>query len=84
MKINKTIPKDKSSFVYYSSKERDLIATKPLLVIYRLTESIISFRRGQYVHSQKEWLDWESFIISKDEVIGWVDVQDALKLDDLI
>ena len=36
MKINRTIPKDKSSYVYYADKGRDLIATKPLLIIYKL------------------------------------------------
>lgn len=84
MKINKTIPKDKSSYVYYADKGRDLIATKPLLIIYKLTNDEVSFRRGQYVHSQKEWLDWDSFPITKDEFIGWVDISDELNLPNLL
>ena len=82
MKINKTIPKDKSSSAFYEDKG-DLIATKPLLIIYKLTENELSFTRGQYVHSQKEWLDWESFQIPKKDFIGWVDISDELNLDNL-
>jgi len=84
MKINKTTPKDKSGFVYYSDKERYLISTKPLLVIYKISENEISFKRGQYVHSQKEWLDWDSFQITKDDFIGWIDISDELNLSDLL
>jgi len=84
MKINKTIPKDKSSSVYYADKGRNLIATKPLLIIYKLTNNEVSFGRGQYVHSQKEWLDCDYFQITDYEFIGWVDISNELDLSNLL
>jgi hypothetical protein len=70
--MNKTIPKDKSSFVYFDDTGKDLISTNPLLVFYQMTPELISFKRAQYVHSKKIWIDWEGFEVSKEEYLGWI------------
>ena len=59
MKINKTIPKDKSNYTYYDSIGLDLKCTKPLLII--LKEGYPKFQVGVYVHSRKDWLDEMSY-----------------------
>jgi hypothetical protein len=78
MKINKTIPKDKSNFVYYEDRGLDLKCTKPLLVI--LKNGYPRFTVGVYVHSRKSWLDEMSFNIDFDNIVGWIDL-DALLYD---
>ena len=77
MKINKTIPKDKSNYTYYDSIGLDLKCTKPLLII--LKEGYPRFQVGVYVHSKKDWLDEMSYHIEPDNVIGWVDFEEYLK-----
>ena len=76
-KVNKTIPKDKSNTIYFDDTNKDLISTKPLLVFYQMTEKEIGFKRAQYVHSRKMWIDWESFRIS--DVLGWMDLDNIIK-----
>lgn len=75
--LNKTLPKDKSGLVYYADKGRDLKSTKPLLVFYTNMDGEIIFVTGKYVHSQKEWVDNEGFVIY--DVIGWVDIEETIK-----
>jgi hypothetical protein len=76
MKINKTIPKDKSNYTYYSSSGLDLKCTKPLLLI--LKEGYPKFTIGVYVHSRKEWLDELTYTIDSDNIIGWVDMDNEI------
>ena len=71
--MNKTMPKDKSDTMYFEDKG-DLISTKPLLLFYQMTPDKVSFKRAQYIHSQKMWIDWEGFQVYKEEVVGWLDV----------
>ena len=78
--MNNTVPKDKSSFVYFEESGRDLKSTKPLLVFYQMTPELISFKRAQYVHSKKLWLDWEGFIIYEDDFLGWIDPMSLVDL----
>lgn len=76
MKINKTIPKDKSNYTYYDDVGLDLKCTKPLLII--LKEGYPRFEVGVYVHSRKDWLDRMCFHIESDNVIGWIDLDEIL------
>ena len=78
--MNKNIPKDKSSYVYFEDTGNDLISTKPLLVFYQMTRDKVSFRRAQYVHSKKMWIDWEGFQINKEEYLGWIDPMSLVNL----
>jgi len=77
MKINKTLPKDKSNYTYYDDTGKDLICTKPLLII--LKEGYPKFEVGVYVHSRKDWLDKMSYSIDSSKVIGWVDFDEYLE-----
>lgn len=77
MKINKTIPKDKSNYTYYDDVGLDLKCTKPLLIF--LNENHYPrFKVGVYVHTRKSWLDEMTFEIDKEDVIGWVDLEEYL------
>lgn len=73
MKINKTIPKDKSNYMYYDDIGLDLKCTKPLLIILNK-----GFKVGVYVHTRKQWLDEGTFEINKESILGWVDVDEEL------
>jgi len=76
-KVNKTIPKDKSNTIYFDDTNKDLISTKTLLVFYKLTPDEISFKRAQYVHSRKMWIDWEGYKVT--DVLGWMDLDNIIK-----
>lgn len=76
MKINKTIPKDKSNYTYYDDIGLDLKCTKPLLII--LKEGYPRFEVGVYVHTRKDWLDKMSYHIETDNVLGWIDFEEFL------
>lgn len=77
--IKTTIPTDKSDKVYFDDADKELVSTKPLLVFYKMTGDVTSFKRAQYVHSRKIWIDWEGFRIYDDEFIGWYDADLLLK-----
>ncbi|MCD8413610.1 hypothetical protein [Tenacibaculum finnmarkense] len=74
MKLLKTIPKDKSSEIDWDNNKGSLKCSKPLLVFYQMTPTEIGFKRANYVHSKKYWVDWEGFCIYDDEFIGWCDI----------
>lgn len=74
MKINKTVPKDKSNCTYYDDTGRDLKCTKPLLII--LKKGYPRFEIGVYVHTRKQWLDKETFEIEAENVVGWIDLDE--------
>ena len=76
MKINKTIPKDKSNYTYYDDVGLDLKCTKPLLII--LKEGYPRFEVGVYTHSKKEWTDRMGYYIEKDNILGWIDFDEYL------
>ena len=66
-----TTPKDKSGTVYYSDTDKNLISSKKLLVKTIYGGSNVDYILGYYVHSQKQWIDCESFRI--DNVVSWCD-----------
>ena len=76
MKINKTIPKDKSNYTYYDDVGLDLKCTKPLLII--LKKGYPRVEVGVYTHSRKEWTDKIGYYIEKDNVLGWTDFDEYL------
>lgn len=69
-----TKPTDRSGVTYYN--EREIICTKALLVKYKIGDNTF-FDKGVYIHSKKEWQDWETFEL--ENVIGWYDLTDDLK-----
>ena len=79
MKINKTVPKDKSNYTYYDDVGLDLKCSKHLLIV--LKEGYPRFEVGVYVHTRKDWLDTMSYHIEPDNVIGWIDLDEVLKLE---
>ena len=81
MKVNKTIPKDKSNYTYYDDIGLDLKCTKPLLIV--LKEGYPRFEVGVYVHTRKDWLDKMSYHIETDNVLGWIDFEDFLPEEEI-
>ena len=82
MYLKRTIPKDRSDFVYFDDVDKELVSTKPLLLFYYTDESqqSHSFVRAQYVHSRKLWIDMDGFGIYEPDPIGWIDIKEEIKI----
>lgn len=72
MKLIKSTPKDNSNEIDWDNSKGFLKSSKPYLVIYQMTPTEKGFRRAQYVHYVKMWVDWEGFQV--EDVIGYVDM----------
>lgn len=76
MKINKTIPKDKSNYTYHDDTGSDPKRTKPPPTTPK--EGYPRFEIGVYVHRRKEWLDKMSHHTETDNVPGRIDFEEFL------